>query len=296
MQKRKSLMLEVIKRRKKMEPLKYFNSKKISESVTRIFGPTGELIYLVEGSKRAALIDTGTGVGNLKEYVEQLTDKPYFVLLTHGHVDHAMGAPAFDEVYMNPADKNVYLEHSDMSVRKGYLKMTMGENFNLINEEDYVHVTSSDGFKPLLAGDSFDLGGITLEIHDGAGHTPGMITILFVEERTLFVGDACNFFTFLFDKNSLGVTTYEENLKKLDNETKGRYDMVYLSHGEGDASKEMIGSVIQVCEDIKTGKSDDLPFHFMGETAYIAKAINSTMMRIDGGHGNIVYRKEKVNC
>ncbi|MFJ5760653.1 MBL fold metallo-hydrolase [Neobacillus sp. NPDC093182] len=61
-----------------------------------MFGPTGELMYLVEGTVRAALIDTGTGVGDLKAYIDNLTDKPYFVMLTHGHVDHAMGAPAFD--------------------------------------------------------------------------------------------------------------------------------------------------------------------------------------------------------
>ena len=278
-----------------METFEYFKYKKISDRVTRIFGPTGEIIYLVEGIKKAALIDTGTGVGNLKAYVDKLTNKPYFVLLTHGHVDHAMGASAFSDVYMNPADKNVYAEHSDMSVRKGYLEMSMGGNFNQVKEEDYISCGSSHSFKPLLPGDTFDLGGITLQIFVGAGHTPGMITILFIEERTLFLGDACNFFTFLFDKNSLGITSYEENLKKLDAQTKGRFDKVYLSHGDGDDSKEMIASVIQVCEDIKAGKSDDVPFNFLGEVSYIAKAVEPTMQRTDGGLGNIVYNKDKVN-
>jgi hydroxyacylglutathione hydrolase len=278
-----------------MEVFEFFKSKKISERVTRIYGPAGELMYLVEGSKKAALIDTGTGAGNLKAYVDSLTDKPYIVLLSHGHVDHAMSAPGFRNVYMNPADNNIYAEHSDMSVRKEFLEMSMGETFKQVKEEDYIPIASSERFKPLLPGDKFDLGGINLEIMVGAGHTPGMITILIVEERTLFLGDACNLFTFLFDENSLGLTSYEENLKKLDAETKGRYDKVYLSHGEGDTSKDMIASVIQVCEDIKAGRSDDMPFHFMGETAYIAKSVNPAMQRTDGGLGNIVYNKEKVN-
>ena len=48
--------------------------------------------------------------------METLTDKPCIVLLTHGHVDHAMGAPEFDtEIYMNPADNAVHDEHIQTS-------------------------------------------------------------------------------------------------------------------------------------------------------------------------------------
>lgn len=279
-----------------MEIYQYFKYKKISESVTRIIGITGELMYLVEGSERAALIDTGIGVGNLKALVDMLTDKPYFVLLTHGHVDHAMGAPAFNTVYMNPADKEVYAAHSDISIRRKYLKMNMGENFTKVKEDDYIPVASCDVYKSILPGDTFNLGGINLEICVGAGHTPGMITILIVEERTLLLGDACNFFTLLFDEYSLGITSYEKKMLELDKQTKGRYDRIYLSHRDGDAPKEMLDSVIAVCEDIKAGNTDDVIFNFMGDKAFIAKAMNfNTSRRIDGGLGNIVYKKEKVN-
>ncbi|MEH7097694.1 MBL fold metallo-hydrolase [Neobacillus vireti] len=278
-----------------MEPLVYFRSEKISDRVTRIFGPAGEIMYLVEGSERAALIDTGTGVGDLRTLIERLTDKPYFVLLTHGHVDHAMGAPAFEEVYMNPADQEVYASHSDYNVRKGFLEMSMGENFARVKEEDYIPIGSSDRYKPLLPGDMFDLGGIHLEVNIGAGHTPGLVTILLVEERTLLLGDACNFFTFLFDEFSLGITSYENMLRELDEKTAGGYDKVYLSHGDGDAPKEMIESVIALCEDIKAGRTDDVPFDFMEHKAFIAKAIDQKMNRLDGGLGNIVYNKEKIH-
>lgn len=278
-----------------MEPLVYFKSERILESVTRIFGPAGELMYLVEGSERAALIDTGTGVGDLRTFVENLTKKPYFVLLTHGHVDHAMGAPAFDEVYMNLTDKEVFAAHSNFNVRKKFLEMIMGETYTMVKEEDFIPIEPGERFKSLLPGDIFDLGGIHLEICVGAGHTPGLITILLVEERTLILGDACNFFTFLFDEYSLGVTSYQKNLIELNQKTKGRYDKVYLSHGDGDAPKEMLDSVITLCEDIKAGRTDDVPFHFMEHKAFIAKEIDHTMARVDGGLGNIVYSKEKVN-
>jgi hydroxyacylglutathione hydrolase len=277
-----------------MEPFVYFKSEKISESVTRIVGPAGELMYLVEGKERAALIDTGTGVGDLRNFVENLTMKPYFVLLTHGHVDHAMGAPAFDEVYMNPADKEVFASHSDFTVRKEFLQMSMAENYAMVKEEDFTPIEPSDRYKSVLPGDIFDLGGLHLEICVGAGHTPGLVTILLVEERTLILGDACNYFTFLFDEYALGVTSYEKTLIELDRKTKGRYDRVYLSHGDGDAPKEMLDSVLAVCEDIKAGRTDDVPFDFMEYKAFIAKKTDHTMRRLDGGLGNIIYSKEKV--
>ncbi len=274
----------------------YFRAAKISERVTRIYGPSEVLMYLVEGAERAMLIDTGCGLGDLRAFVEQLTDKPYSVLLTHGHVDHAMGAPAFDDVYISPLDREIFNEHREIHVRKGYLQLTMREQYDSIDERDYVPAGSFDKYKPLRPGDCFDLGGMRLEVCIGAGHTPGMVTILLVEERALLLGDACNPFTFLFDEHAHGVTTYMKMLKALRQDTQGRYDTVYLSHGDAAYPVDMIDSVISVCEDILAGRADDIPYTFMEYQAFIAKAVNSEMGRRDGGLGNIVYSKEKVHC
>lgn len=268
-----------------------FHSKKISEHVTRIYGVAGEYMYLVEGAKCAALIDTGSGVGSLKAYVDKLTDKPYVILLTHGHLDHAMGASEFDtEIYMNPADREVYKEHSDMELRKKSLAGTAQEVRDQIKESDYIPVKEKQ-FLAVNTGDCFDLGGVTLETYACPGHTPGSVTFLIKEERTLILGDACNPFTFLFLEYSLPVGEYKQVLEKLKEQTDGKYDRVYLSHGEGEGDKRMIDSVMQVCEDILTGNVDDVPFEFMGEQAYVAKAMTPGMRRLDGGIANIVYRK-----
>ena len=69
-----------------------FKTEKISEHITRIHGFCTEFMYLIEGSKAAVLIDTGCGFYSLKDCIHNLTNKPLKVLITHGHVDHAMGA------------------------------------------------------------------------------------------------------------------------------------------------------------------------------------------------------------
>jgi glyoxylase-like metal-dependent hydrolase (beta-lactamase superfamily II) len=277
-----------------MKVLDFFKIEKISESITRIFGPTGELMYLAQGNNKAALIDTGTGVGNLCEYVKELTDKPIVVILTHGHVDHASGAPNFEEVYMNHADEEVYKEYIKFEVRKGYVQAQY-KDFDKIIESDYVQPKSSSVYKELREGDTFDLGGITLEIYNAAGHTKGQMAVLFKEDRILMTGDAANQATFLFDKYSLGITSYEKSMKDLLLKTEGKFDKILLSHGTGDAPKELLENIISLCEDIKIGNSDDIPFDFMGQRAYIAKKANEKFERIDGKFGNIIYSKEKVN-
>ena len=100
-----------------------FRTERVSGRVTRIFGFNTELMYLVEGTDRAALLDTGSGFGSLKRCVDGLTDKPVTVLLTHGHTDHALGAAEFDEVYISPLDEEAYAVHSQMAFRRNSGRM-----------------------------------------------------------------------------------------------------------------------------------------------------------------------------
>ena len=92
-------------------------TEKISEHITRIHGFCTEFMYLIEGSKAAVLIDTGCGFYSLKDCIHNLTNKPLKVLITHGHVDHAMGANEFEEIYLNHKDKSVYQLHSEEGFR-----------------------------------------------------------------------------------------------------------------------------------------------------------------------------------
>jgi len=282
-----------------METLQFFKTEKISDHLTCITGITGELMFLAEGQKRAALIDTGIGLGDLGSLVKGLTDKPLIVMLTHGHLDHAGNLASFDEVFMSPADLKIYQAHQDKDLQRGYVQMMTGNQFALIQDSDYVGPFKGH-FKALQPGDVFDLGGLNLEIQQGAGHTPGSITILFHEERTLLLGDACNYFTFLWDENSASVTDYREMLLGLQNKLAGCYDRTLVSHGAPVAPREMIESVIAVCDDILAGRTDDIPFMFMGKpnpNAVIAKALTfegGAPHRVDGGLGNVVYNKAKL--
>ena len=68
-----------------------YRVEKIADGTWRIDEGGLDALYVVEGADRAVLIDTGSGTGDLDALVRSLTEKPYEVYLTHGHVDHAGG-------------------------------------------------------------------------------------------------------------------------------------------------------------------------------------------------------------
>lgn len=50
-------------------------------------------VFVIVGEERALVLDTGTGIGDLRWVIEhKITDKPYDVVLTHNHADHIGGA------------------------------------------------------------------------------------------------------------------------------------------------------------------------------------------------------------
>lgn len=271
----------------------FYSTEPVNDHLTCIRSMTGELLYLVEGTEKAALIDTCVGIGHLKDYVEKLTDKPIVVLISHGHIDHAMGAPEFETVYMDHKDIPLYQNMCDVEGRKGYVMAGLEPRYSEI-EEDYVPPMPEKEFLELSDGMIFDLGGIHIKAIALHGHTPGCTAFLIEEDRIMILGDAANNSTFLFDPICATVDQYQKNLKEFDEKTKGTYDRVFLMHHEMETQVELIQSLIDLCDDIKNGNTDDVPFNFMGHQVYIAKKADDHFHRLDGKVGNIIYSKERI--
>ena len=270
-----------------------FRAERLTGAVTRIYGIMGEQMYLAEGRDRAALIDTGSGAGDLRRFVEGLTDKPIIVLVTHGHVDHALGAPQFDEAYMSHLDREIYEEHSPVQMRKWYLSSSPA--FAAVTESDYIPPWPLARFHDLKDGAIFDLGGLSVETFSCAGHTRGSMTLLLREERTLIAGDVCAFFTMLQSESCLGLTAFECNLRELHRHSRRLYDRVHVSHGRKEPSVHMLEEVIALCGEIKNGTDDQIPYEVLGTKGQLAKAAGPDFMRLDGGYGNILYNPDRIH-
>lgn len=270
-----------------------FRTEKISQRITRIYGICTELMYLVEGDHTAVLIDTGSGIGSLKQTVQSLTKKPLLVLLTHGHADHAMGAAEFDHVYMNHEDIELFRRHGREDFRWEGICMFGGNS--KVEKSDFIPTADVSSFHDLSDGQIFDIGGEVVEVYALSGHTKGSVAVLIRNEGVLLTGDACNGNTFLFESESLSVQEYHENLLSLKERLAGKYHTVVSSHDKGILPEGILDEVIDVCKDIENGRADDIPFEFRGGHGWKAKQTRKgSSERLDGKTGNIIYSKSNV--
>ena len=83
--------------------------------------------YLIEGTEKACLIDTGVGIADVAAAVSKMTDKPLTVLITHAHEDHLGGGGWFKEVFIHPADRLTGLLSVNPFVKMWYLRMQNGK-------------------------------------------------------------------------------------------------------------------------------------------------------------------------
>jgi len=269
--------------------MKYFTSEKITDRITRIRDICGVFEYLVEGDESACLIDTGDGFGNIKEYVDSLTEKKYIVVLTHGHIDHANGAGLFDEVYMSSKDEVVYKLHSSLEMRQ--LRFSENEATKDIPVEEYNPIRTK-AFLPLVDKQEFDLGGVTLQVVATPGHTPGMSMILINEEKVILFGDGCGQQVLLFDDYSSTISEYLVSLNYVKS-LESRYDRIIRNHTNGESPKELLDNVIECCHKILAHSDAHQKVEFKGKPLFSAKLLGEDLFPLDKSEGNLLYRQDK---
>ena len=158
--------------------------------------------FLVEGADKAVLIDTGCGLGNIREVAESLTDKPIEVLLTHGHPDHMGGIYHFagdTKIYMNELDEDRAFNNPMNNAGREFYVNSRGP-VRFPGHEAEMNATIPE-YEPDMSfeytniedGDIIDLGGgVELEIIATPGHTDGSVCVLDRDNRILFGGDTLN--------------------------------------------------------------------------------------------------------
>jgi glyoxylase-like metal-dependent hydrolase (beta-lactamase superfamily II) len=85
----------------------WFEVYKVGDDVLAIYEPMQwqEVIsYLILGSERALLFDTGMGIARISQLVAELTELPVTVLNSHTHMDHVGGNAEFGSIVAMDTD------------------------------------------------------------------------------------------------------------------------------------------------------------------------------------------------
>ena len=159
--------------------------------------------FLLKGTEKALLIDTGMAVRHAGEIAAVLTGLPVLLLNTHSDADHTGCNDRFESFYMHPADEPNY--------------RSSGKGGRLI---------------PVQDGDELDLGNRKLKIIHLPGHTPGSIAVLDVSRRVLISGDPIqeHGHIYMFGERR-NMRDYAASLEKLEART-GEFDEIWPSHAD----------------------------------------------------------------
>lgn len=175
--------------------------------------------YLVIGREKAALIDTGLGIGSLKALVDQLTTLPIVVISTHGHWDHIGNHREFEEIWIHPAEKE-WVEHGyleDATEIRDFLRQKKPtKSFPPGFDLELHRIGPCTPTRLLSDLQSFDLGGRTLTILHTPGHSPGHVCVYEQATGILATGDLLYHGILLADLSHSDPHSFHESLRRLD--------------------------------------------------------------------------------
>ena len=171
--------------------------------------------YLLIGSERALLIDTGLGVCNIYEQVRRLTDKPVTAVATHIHWDHIGGHKYFPEFYAHEAELDWLIGKFPLPLQA--VKNMVADRCELPEDfciNGYAIFQGKPG-RLLDEGDTIDLGGRTIQVLHTPGHSPGHLCFWEDEKGYLYSGDLVYEGTLFANYPSTDPQSYMTSLEKI---------------------------------------------------------------------------------
>jgi len=208
----------------------------INENTWRIEND-GVRLFLLAGTQKALLIDSGMNLNSAREIASGLTGLPLSLLNTHADRDHIGSNEQFDAFFMHPAEEPVYR-------RSG----------------------KPGAIIPIREGDSLNLGDRELRIIHLPGHTPGSIAVLDVQNRVLISGDPVQvhgrIFMFGDHRNMKDYISSLEHLKGFADQ----FDEIWPSHGDIPISPVVIQRLYDGAQAVLDGAIQGKPVELFGRS------------------------------
>ncbi len=164
--------------------------------------------FLVKGSRKTALIETGPGssASILVKYLEKSGVEPDYIIVTHIHLDHGGGAGHLARRYPNAkviVHPRGYKHLLNPSKLWAASRQVLGEVAEIYGEPQPVPE------EQLLAaedGERIDLGDLELIIRHTPGHASHHMSILAEPVKMLFAGDSAGV-SFVVDSDRIRLPT-----------------------------------------------------------------------------------------
>jgi glyoxylase-like metal-dependent hydrolase (beta-lactamase superfamily II) len=171
--------------------------------------------YLLNGSERSLLIDTGLGICNIYDEVIKLTDRPVTAVATHVHWDHIGGHKYFPDFYAHKAELNWL--NGEFPLTMGQIREMVIDRCDLpkgynVDTYDFFQGTPT---RVLKDKDVIDLGNRSVHILHTPGHSPGHMSFFEKERGYLFTGDLVYKDTLFAYYPSTDPEAYLTSLKKV---------------------------------------------------------------------------------
>lgn len=146
--------------------------------------------YLLCGTEKALLIDTGLGIANIRTVVDRFTSLPVIAAATHVHWDHIGGHGYFEDIAVHEAEKDW------LSVKFPIPLQVVKDNL-MCKPCDFPEDFVSDHYRIyqgvpqriLRDGDCLDLGNRKVTVVHTPGHSPGHCCFYEPAKKYLYSGD-----------------------------------------------------------------------------------------------------------
>ncbi|MDD3244068.1 MAG: MBL fold metallo-hydrolase [Eubacteriales bacterium] len=193
----------------------YITVYPLEENVWALDELSRTTMFVVKGSEKALLLDTGFGLSDLTPIVRSLCgDLPITVVNTHAHGDHNSGNNQFDSVCVGRFDEPAsHALHMDGKAGlREFLCDSLDETFDAQawNPGPAPHV------EPLQEGDTLSLGNYVFTVLEVPGHSIGSIALYEPTQGWLFTGDMVLTWEVWGQlKDSAALRCYAQSLEKM---------------------------------------------------------------------------------